>query len=250
MNQIIFKHKDVNNGKETKYYTAASKEDTQTQIHEVLVEQHYKMGKIKKDMTIIDCGANIGLASIFFKDYAKVIYALEPSSKNYECLVKNIEPYKNIKPFVVGLAARTGYDWLRTNGDSPIAESLFGGGAPIEQVKLLSIEDFMNEQKIDHVDLLKMDTEGSEYLDFLSMAFGRVASKIDYIVGESHYFSTLVPDFLPFILADQGFDVKFLPINNLWLSFSWEEEKKDGKKYRIDKQTLFFAKRKDLPWPN
>lgn len=248
MNQITFSHPKVNNNRETSFFTSASKEETQTQLAEVLVEEHYKRGKIKKDMTIIDCGANIGLASIYFKDWAKVIYALEPSSHNYECLVKNTEPYKNIKPFQIGLAARTSYEWLRTNNNSPIAESLFGNGAPIEQVKLLSIEDFMNENKIEHVDLLKMDTEGAEYIIFPSMAFANMASKIDYIVGETHYFGTLIPDFVPLILKDQGFDFEYLPINNIWISFDWTEEKE--KHYRVQKHTIFFAKRKDLPWPN
>lgn len=247
MNQISFQHPKVNNGEKTSFFTCASKEDTETQIAEVLIEQHYKKGRLKRDMVIIDCGANIGLASIYFKDYAKAIYALEPSSKNYECLLKNVEPYSHIKPFQIGLAARTGYEWLKTNNDSPIAESLFGNGAPIEQVRLLSIEDFINGQKIDHVDLLKMDAEGAEYIIFPSIAFGKIAPKIDYIVGETHYFGTLVPDFIPLILKDQGYDVEYLPINNLWLSFGWEEEVK--RSYRIDKQTIFFAKRKDLPWP-
>ena len=247
MNRLTFKHPKINDDKETFFFTAASKENTEVQIAEVLVGEHYKRGMVKKDMTIIDCGANIGLASIFFKDWAKVIYALEPSSHNYECLLKNIELYPNIKPFQVGLAARTSHEWLRTNNDDPIAESLFGSGPPIEQVRLLSIEDFMNEQKIEHVDLLKMDAEGAEYIIFPSQAFGKVAPKIDYIVGETHYFGTLIPEYIPMILADQGFDLEWLPINNMWLSFNWDEG--DKKQYRVDKNTLFFAKRKELEWP-
>ena len=248
MNLIKFHHPKINNDQEMEIWTSASKEATTTQIGEVLAEQHYKKGKIKKDMIIIDCGANIGLASIYFKDWARVIYAIEPSSRNYECLVKNTIPYGNIKPFQVGLAARTSYEWLRTNGGSPIGESLFGDGAPVEQVKLLSIEDFMNEQKIDHVDLLKIDTEGAEYIIFPSIAFGKMAPKIDYIVGETHYFGSLVPEFIPLMLNDQGYDLRWLPANNMKLTLDWTEGKE--KHYEIEKNTLFFAKRKDLPWPN
>lgn len=250
MNRITFKHPKVNNDEDTYFFTAASKEDTEVQIAEVLVGEHYKRGRVKKDMTVIDCGANIGLASIFFKDWAKEIYALEPSSRNYECLVENTKQYENIKPFQVGLAARTSYEWLKTNNGNPIAESLFGNGSPIEHVKLFSIEDFMNEQKIEHVDLLKMDTEGAEYLVFPSTAFGKVAHKIDYIVGEAHYFGTLVPDFLPMVLDRQGFDLEWEPINNMWLSLDWDEGDENKQHHRVDKNTIFFAKRKDLPWPN
>ena len=247
MNRITFKHAKINGGKRTFFYTSANKYQTQVQIQEVLIQQHYRMGKIKKNMTIIDCGANIGLASLYFKDWAKVIYSLEPSSKNFECLLENTSLYKNIKPFMVGLAAGTSYEWLKTNGDSPVGESLFGDGPPIEQVKLFSIEEFMNAKEIKHVDLLKIDTEGAEYIILPSEAFGRMAPKIDYIIGEAHYFNTLIPEYIPLILSDHGYDTKFLPIHNIWLSLNWDEGVK--KTYKVEKQTIFFAKRKDLPWP-
>ena len=249
MNKITFRHSGYNNDESVEFFTAANQEQTEIQIMEVLIQKHYQMGKVKKDMTIIDCGANIGLASIFFEDYAEIIYALEPSSKNYECLIKNIETHEKIKPFQLGLASRTNFEWLRTNDNSPIAESLFGNGPEIELVKLLSIEDFMNEQKIDHVDLLKMDAEGAEYIIFPSKAFMNVADKIDYIVGECHYFGTLIPEYIPLILEERGFDMKFLPINNMFLVLHWKEEGNE-RQYRVEKETIFFAKRKELPWPS
>ena len=248
MNQFTFHRPGVNNDENLEIYTPSTQEQFKDQFSEILEQEHYQKGRIKRDMTIIDCGANVGLASIYFKDWAKVIYALEPNSQNFSALVMNTKQFKNIKPFHTGLAARASIESLRSNDGNLIGESLFGNGEITEQVKMYSLEDFMNENKINHVDLLKMDAEGAEYIVFPSMSFERVAHKIDYIIGEAHYFNTLRPEYVPLILADVGYDMQFLPIVNMYTVFDWLEERE--RHYRIEERTLFFAKRKELPWPS
>lgn len=251
MNKISFTHEKVNDGKQTSFYVPITKKDEKVlmdQITEIFIEQHYKKGRIKKDMTIIDCGANIGLASLYFKDYAKKIYALEPNPKNFECLVENTKDIPHIQPFNIGLSARTAIEHLRNNGDYPISESLFGTGEIKEEVKLQSINEFFEEQKIEHVDLLKMDTEGAEYIIFPSFGFSKIAHRIDYIIGEAHYVHQLIPDYIPLILKDCGFETQFLPIKNMFVTMAFDDVIK--RKYSVEKQTIFLAKRKDLPWPN
>ena len=49
----------------------------------------------KKDLTIVDIGANIGLTSYYFKDYAKIVYAVEPAKKHFDCIQKMVEYNKN-----------------------------------------------------------------------------------------------------------------------------------------------------------
>lgn len=247
MNQITLKDPKINAGLSTSFFTPTNKEATENMIDEVLIAEQYKLGRIKKDMVIVDCGANIGMASLYFKDWAKVIYAIEPSSKNFECLVENTKQYSNIKPLHYGLAARTGKEWIKTNGDTNIPESLFGDGNIKEEILVKGFDDFMKEQNIEHIDLLKIDVEGSEYLIFPSYGFDKSASKIDYIIGEAHYFGKLLPDYIPYLLNDAGFDMKFLPITNMFLTMDFVDAIE--RHYKIKKQTLFFAKRRDLPWP-
>lgn len=253
MNTITLKHEKINNGEEFVVFTPNTQEYIETQIAEIFVQEHYREGKIKKDMTIIDCGANVGLASLYFKDWAKTIYALEPNPQNYECLLKNTEAYPQIKCFNVGLTAKTTRAFLKEDAGSPIAETLFGEGKEREWVSLMSAQDFFNQNKIDHIDLLKIDTEGAEYLIFPSDSFMKVADKIDYIVGESHYIGVpghlLMPDYIPLILDKAGFDTKFLPYGNNFMVLKFENDERIDE-YRIDKQTMFFAKRKELEWPN
>ena len=49
--------------------------------------------------TIVDAGANIGMASIFYSHRypAAKIIALEAEGSNFAALCKNVEPYQNIK---------------------------------------------------------------------------------------------------------------------------------------------------------
>lgn len=241
MNRLTITDPKIFNGKPTSFYIPTTNQQImKDQIWEVFVEEHYKKGKVKKNMTILDVGANIGSTALYFKDNAKVLYALEPARKNYECLVENTKPYKNIKTFNVGLAARTSSDILRSNGDYQVPESMFGSGPVTETVTLYSIEDFMTEQGIKHIDLMKIDTEGSEYIILPSHAFSRVARKIDYIIGESHYVGQqIVPEYIPLILKDYGFKTKFLPFENMFLTMSFNDVVK--RDYKVTKQTIFFA---------
>lgn len=246
MNIIKFKHSKINNGKQTAFYTPMSREETKTQIDEIFIREDYKKGKIKKDMIIIDCGANIGLASLYFKDWAKEIYALEPSSQFYQALVENVKPYNYIKTFNLGLASMEVEDILTSNQEGTIPVSFWGNGKITEKVKLTTLDKFMEENKIEHVDLFKIDTEGAEYVILPSQGFFKIASKIDYIIGELHYVSEkLIPDFIPLILQEAGFEIQFLPITNMFLTMSFDNGS-ETKKYQVDKQTMFFAKRKDL----
>ena len=52
-------------------------------------------------MVIIDCGANIGLASIYFKFHFPdvKIYAFEPEISNFKMLKKNVANYKDVVVF-------------------------------------------------------------------------------------------------------------------------------------------------------
>ena len=241
MNRLTIKDPKILNNKELSIFIPATVEIMKDQVWEIFGEEQYKKGRIKKDMTIIDCGANIGLASIYFKDWAKVIYALEPNKKNYECLVANTRQFKNIKTFNIGLSAQTATEYLRNNGDYPVGESLFGEGEVRDEVSLYSIDEFMKEQGIEHVDLLKMDTEGAEYIIFPSDGFEQVAGKIDAIVGEAHYVHKLIPEYIPLILNEFGFKTEFLPINNMFVVMNFEDRIK--KEYKVQKQTIFFAER-------
>ena len=44
----------------------------------------------RSDLVVLDIGANIGIVTQYMRDFAKKVYAVEPSSEHFEALKKNI----------------------------------------------------------------------------------------------------------------------------------------------------------------
>jgi FkbM family methyltransferase len=44
---------------------------------------------LHSEMTVIDCGANIGNHSVYFSKYCKIVYAIEPFPGNFQLLQQN-----------------------------------------------------------------------------------------------------------------------------------------------------------------
>lgn len=244
MNYFTFKHNLFNNGEEYKLTTPLNEEQFKEQFSEIFEQEQYKEGKYKEDMVIVDVGANMGLSALYFKDVAKKIYALEPSKQHFDALVENVKGFDNIIPLNIGLAARSAPDNLLSNDSGTVPESFFGNGEIAEQVELLTFGDFLTKYEIEHVDLLKVDAEGAEYVIFPSPSFKDNAQKVDRIIGESHLINNLFPQFIPLILKDCGFETTFLPKDNLFKEMRFTDiDSNTSKSWTVFFQTLFTAQR-------
>ncbi len=122
---------------------------------------------LRKDMKILDIGANLGYYS--FIAHNKIgengkIYAFEPEEDNYGLLVKNIEKNKthNIVPIKKAVTNKTGsgklYICEEHRGDHQVFDS--GEGRDSIDIETVRIDDFVDEK----IDLIKMDIQGSEFL--------------------------------------------------------------------------------------
>lgn len=144
----------------------------------------------KKDMVVIDVGANLGVVTQYMRDYCKKLYAIEPSSEHFEALAKNKEfnNWDNVELFNVAIADKNGEMTLNTLSNNRTCHSLINnynqGG---ETVKTMAFDTFFEDNKIDHVDFMKFDTEGAEDLIFRSEGFKKIAPKIQQIMVEFHY---------------------------------------------------------------
>ena len=215
--------------------TPLTEYEANIQFTEIFVRDCYKQALRKKDMVIIDIGANMGLTALYFKDHAKVIYAIEPSSQSYQALVENTKAYPNIKTFNLAIAHENGPVKLHTNDSGGVPDSVFGNGGIEEIVQGVTLEKFMTDNNIDHVDVLKVDCEGAEYLIFPSFEFKRMAPKIDFIIGEAHIIGDAQPAFLPLMLEDSGFKLKWDKFKNYFKTLTYTDatsgEKKEYKAY-------------------
>ena len=117
--------------------------------------------------TIIDAGANIGAASLRFQQQfpqAK-IYAIEPDDENYKCLLYNAHVNGvNLVPVKAGIWSRNTtlfFDYSfrdRKEWSVALTEKPNAG----KRVNCLSLNTLIEQEKIEWIDILKIDIEGSE----------------------------------------------------------------------------------------
>ena len=137
----------------------------------VIVEKEYDIPELSNARTIVDAGANIGLASLHFAEKfpnAKII-ALEPEVANFQLLSKNVSRYPNVVCLNEALWLTTGTLSLFDPGqgswgfrtDSEHANES-DPDKPPATVPCVSVTDLMQRFNLPKLDLLKIDIEGSE----------------------------------------------------------------------------------------
>ena len=216
-------------------------DEIKDQINEIFSDKEYELAKRKKDMVVLDVGANVGMFSRFIKDYAKKIYAVEPSKRCFDCLKENTKDWDNIEIFNVGFLNSKGKHYIFGNGDET-PQNMMTEGEHSELTDITTIEDFMKENKIEHVDVMKIDTEGAEYVIFADQSFKNVAPKIDFIIGEGHYLDKAMPEHLFLMLKEAGFKAKLLPFVNQFIWINYENVYTGQKaRFEVKKPTMFIA---------
>ena len=219
-------------------------QEINNQINEIFSEKCYELAKRKKDIIVLDVGANVGMFSLYIKDFARKIYAVEPSRRCFECLKENTKDWDNIEIFNVGFWNIKGKNFLYGKGEET-PQTMVMGGENRELIDTVTIEEFIKENKIEHIDVMKIDVEGAEYIILTDNSFKNIANRIDFIIGESHYFDRIMPEHILLVLEKVGFKAKLLPIKNLILGFNYHNEYTGQRDiYEVKKPSMFIAKRK------
>lgn len=137
----------------------------QTQYEKI--QDYFKASGPGHKLNILDAGANVGYTSVYFKSLfpdASVI-AIEPDGSNFACLKTNVElnNLKDVNLVKAGLWYANA--WLVvTNTFRDKLEHAFTveESATESTLKGLKITDLIAEQGWKHIDILKMDIEGTE----------------------------------------------------------------------------------------
>ena len=183
----------------------------------------------KKDLIVVDAGANCGLVTQYFREYAKQVYAIEPSPEHFEALKKNKEfnEWDNVAVINAGLFGADGEAEVYTNRGNLTMNSLTAnynqGGT---KIKTITLETLMKENEIDEIDFLKMDIEGSEYPIIKSEGFKRVLPKIKAMVVEFHPWANNNEDYRPLveIITSAGFTTKQEEVSTINIQFFRKEQ--------------------------
>ena len=131
--------------------------------------------KKNKEYVIFDVGSCIGGYSRLVLKRAPLskIYAFEPDPNNYQKLIKNIKA-KNFQAFNYAVGNKEGtiniYDYQNSTTSNPhaslykgVIEEIHKKKAIKYEVKMIKLANFLRENNIPKIDLLKIDTEGSEF---------------------------------------------------------------------------------------
>jgi len=135
--------------------------------HEILNCGQYAIDLPFSPKIIVDAGANIGMASLYFATkypQARII-AIEPETSNFAMLAQNVRAYPNILPIHAALWKSDGEIGVSTPGsfENPLSKVGFvvreDQGVP---VRAITVRTLMREMGIQWIDILKVDIEGAE----------------------------------------------------------------------------------------
>ncbi len=170
--------------------------------------------RFKKDLTIVDVGANIGLTSFFFKDRAKRVISVEPSAQHRACIEAMVKQnnIKNIEIYPYALSSENGTAKFYHNDNTTMfsLKSEVNNKDDFEEVKTVTMDKMLSNLNIDQVDLMKLDVEGSESEIIASEGFKKSVDKIPVILGEWHQWSAMGPDLFRTTFMDLGYEFKWM----------------------------------------
>jgi len=122
---------------------------------------------VKEGMNVIDIGANVGITTVTVA--RKIgrrgkLYSFEPTPEYFNILKENISSngLENVKVCELAVTDQVGRGpFYQKELSSGI---VFEEGAKKFEVSTTSIDRFLSEEKIERIDLINMDCEGSELL--------------------------------------------------------------------------------------
>ncbi len=198
--------------------------------------------KFLKPIVIFDVGAHYGETIKLFHRKLNInkIYSFEASPKNYQILQKNISKYtsKKIEIFNYGIGAELSESYINQtleSSSSTINELNINSKYLKKKLKILNIKNknsfhykipikimtldyFIEKNKIKNIDLLKIDTEGYEFNVLKGLS--KYNQKIKLVYFEHHYDDMIVKNY------------KFGDIHQLLKSFGFVMIKKSKMLFR------------------
>lgn len=147
----------------------------------------------KNDLIAFDLGANVGMVSMYIYPICKKIYAFEPSHTHHRIFKHLINHFdlNKIQLEKKAIATHTGYtDFQLDYGNNnmnriPIESTHY----PIIKVKCTSLIDYVQENNINKIDIMKIDIEGYERTLFFDKSFIDCIDFVDKLLIDLHLFN-------------------------------------------------------------
>lgn len=130
---------------------------------ELFIEEIYRFETTKDQPTIIDCGANIGLSSLYFKSIYPnaTLHAFEPDEALFQLLTKNMEQNGFNETRLHQAAVWIEDTTLSFSNKGSEASHIDLTNHSAHKVKAIRLATFL--EQFEQIDFLKMDIEGAEF---------------------------------------------------------------------------------------
>ena len=174
-------------------------------VKEIFIDHLYALDATTPVSTIVDCGANIGITTLYFHarfPNARII-AVEPSPAVFGRLVRMTKNIDNVTPVHAAIGEGEGSTSFFIEEASQ-ASSLMRRSEQARKVEMpmISLPVLLERHGVSYIDLLKFDIEGAEEYLFSTQ---RSRTAIRSFIGEVHedlmttplnaFMSSLEPDF-------------------------------------------------------
>jgi len=157
-------------------------------FYQIFIRKEYDIPLEINPLLIIDAGANVGYASLFFahKYPNAEIIAVEPEESNFKILEQNTQRYKNIKRIKAGIWHKNAYlkiidnkcgEWGFMTKEVKPSENY--------DIKSITVDDILKKFNHERVDILKIDIEGAEK-ELFSKDYEPWLDKVKVIFIELH----------------------------------------------------------------
>jgi len=159
-----------------------------------------KLSASAKKPIIFDVGAFTGETALTYNAYFKgscEIHSFEPYPDSFETLRRVTDNFNNIKVYNLALGNRIASAQLHVNNFLATNSLLSSSADGIEtwgkdlletkskiEVPMQTIDAFIEKNKINQIDILKMDTQGSEYMVLEGAKNAIMSGKIKVIYSE------------------------------------------------------------------
>ena len=157
-------------------------------FRQVFMNDEYGFELPESPRVIVDAGANIGLASLYFSKRfpGAKIFALEPDPSNFEMLVLNTEKHPQIISLKNALWNKnTTLEIVDSGFDKWGMQVQAKTNASAGDVQGINIDYLMSTYGMKQIDLLKIDIEGAEW-ELFQNNFEQWLPRVKVLVIELH----------------------------------------------------------------
>jgi len=141
---------------------------------------------LNEDSIVIDLGGYEGrFVNKITQKYGCNVYVFEPMKKYYDILINNFSLNEKVRILDFGCSDKDETIKIYHSDD---ASSVYRGTGSYEEIKVRRLSDFIKENNIQKVDLLKINIEGSEFEVLNDLIYNDMLNVFENIQVQFHSF--------------------------------------------------------------